>query len=180
MVNYSFAKVYKIEPITGGVEGDVYVGSTTVPLLSTRMSQHRCNYKRWTEGKQGKLTSYILFEKYGVDNCQIVLLECVNANNKDVLFARERYWIQSLRCVNKYIPGRKRPEYDQDTKETRSLVSKKWYDANKDDRNIKCKLYDKEHSESIRIRRKQYYLDNKELIMERQKQYRLDKRNTQS
>ena len=31
MVNYSFGKIYKIEPITGGEEGDVYVGSTTAP-----------------------------------------------------------------------------------------------------------------------------------------------------
>ena len=130
MVNYSNGKIYKIESIHGGEEGDVYVGSTTAPSLSIRMAQHRCDYKGWKEGKHGKLTSYILFEKYGVENCHIVLLECVNANNKDELFARERHWIQSLRCVNKNIPGRKKPEYT------------------------------KEYSEAIRIRNQQYYLDN--------------------
>ena len=165
MVNYSFAKIYKIEPITGGEEGDVYVGSTAAPLLSIRMSHHRSTYKRWQNGKGCKLTSYILFEKYGVDNCHIVLLESVNANNKDELFARERYWIQSLRCVNKNISGR---------------TSHEWRDANKDDRNIKGKLYYQEHSEAIRIRNKHYYLDNKEHILERCRLYRLDKRNTES
>ena len=192
MVNYSNGKIYKIESIHGGEEGDVYVGSTTAPSLSIRMAQHRCDYKGWKEGKHGKLTSYILFEKYGVENCHIVLLESVNANNKDELFARERHWIQSLRCVNKFIPGRNKKEYQQDTKETRSIVIKKWYEANKDNRSIKGKLYAKEHSEAIRIRKKQYYLDNKEHIkqyyldnkehiLERCKQYQLrEKLNTQS
>ena len=158
MVNYSNGKIYKIESIHGGEEGDVYVGSTAVPLLSIRMAQHRCNYKGWKEGKHGKLTSYILFEKYGVENCHIVLLESVNANNKDELFARERHWIQSLRCVNKFIPGRNKKE---------------WHEANRDIIRIQKNTYAKEHSEAIRIRHKQYYLDNKERILERRKQYYL-------
>ena len=192
MVNYSLGKIYKIEPIHGGEEGDIYIGSTTEKYLNQRMNGHRSDFKRWKEGKTGKVTSYDLFDKYGVDNCQIVLLECVNANNKDELFARERHWIQSLLCVNKFIPGRNKKEYQQDTKETRSIVIKKWYEANKDNRSIKGKLYAKEHSEAIRIRKKQYYLDNKEHIkqyyldnkehiLERCKQYQLrEKLNTQS
>ena len=155
------------------------------------MANHIASYKRWKDGKCNFTTSGTLFEKYGVENCHIVLLECVNANNKDELFARERHWIQSLLCVNKFIPGRNKKEYQQDTKETRSIVIKKWYEANKDNRSIKGKLYAKEHSEAIRIRKKQYYLDNKEHIkqyyldnkehiLERCKQYQLEKRNTQS
>ena len=129
------------------------------------MANHIASYKRWKDGKCNFTTSGTLFEKYGVENCHIVLLECVNANNKDELFARERYWIQSLRCVNKNISGR---------------TSHEWRDANKDDRNIKGKLYYQEHSEAIRIRNKHYYLDNKEHILERCRLYRLDKRNTES
>ena len=41
MVNYSNGKVYKIEPISGGEEGDVYIGSTTKRYLSQRMNTHR-------------------------------------------------------------------------------------------------------------------------------------------
>ena len=109
------------------------------------MANHIASYKRWKDGKCNFTTSGTLFEKYGVENCHIVLLECVNANNKDELFARERYWIQSLRCVNKNISGRNKKE---------------WLEANRDIIRIKQKTYYQEHSEAIRIRHKQYYLDN--------------------
>jgi hypothetical protein len=117
MVNYSLGKVYKIEPMNGGEEGDVYIGSTTLPYLSNRMANHRSDYKRWKENKMGLTTVYKLFDKYGVENCHIVLLEKVNAETTDELHARERYCIQSQQCVNKYVAGRTRKEYYHDNKE---------------------------------------------------------------
>ena len=178
MVNYSLGKVYKIESINGGEEGDVYIGSTSLPLLSTRMAQHRCDYKGWKNGIRNFRTSGTLFEKYGVDNCHIVLLESIDAKNKDELFACERKWIKSQKCINKFISGRKKPEYYQDTKETRRIVNKKWREANRVIISIQQNTYDKEHSEAIRFRKKQYYLDNKERILERCRQYRNAKEDT--
>ena len=57
------------------------------------------------------MTVFGIFEKYGVENCCIVLLEMVNASNIDELMARERHWIQSTPCVNKVIPGRTDAEW---------------------------------------------------------------------
>ena len=33
-----------------------------------------------------------LFEKYGVENCKIILIEKYPCNDKDDLVAREEYW----------------------------------------------------------------------------------------
>ena len=112
MVNYSQGKIYKVMDNVGGADGDVYVGSTTKGYLSQRMDQHRSDYKRWKEGKRGNVTVFDIFEKYGIDNCCIVLLETVSATSIDELHARERFWVQSTACVNKCIPGRSRADYN--------------------------------------------------------------------
>ncbi len=70
--DYSNGKIYKIEPICEHDESDIYIGSTTQPLLSQRMSKHRGSYYHWKKGKGVLITSYILFEKYGIENCEII------------------------------------------------------------------------------------------------------------
>ena len=123
MVNYNNGKIYKIAPVSGGEEGDIYVGSTTKQYLSQRMDSHRCQYKQYKLGKHHKTTSFDLFDKYGLDNCQITLIESVDANSRDELIARERYYIQSQDCVNKNIAGRTHKEYYQDNKEIIAIPS---------------------------------------------------------
>ena len=91
MVNYKNGKNYEIEPITGGAEGDIYVGSTAKKRLSLRMSGHTSGYEIWKDGRLGKVSSFELFDGYGVENCHTVLLELVNVKSKDELFAREKY-----------------------------------------------------------------------------------------
>ena len=111
MVNYANGKIYQVMAKDGGDTGDVYVGSTTKVYLSQRMDEHRNQYKRWKNGGCRNVTVFGIFEKYGVENCCIVLLEMVNASNIDELMARERHWIQSTPCVNKVIPGRTDAEW---------------------------------------------------------------------
>ena len=103
--DFSKGKVYKIEPICDHDEGDIYIGSTTKDYLSQRLVMHRSNYKEWKQGKRPLTTSFNLFDKYGIKNCQIILLESVNAKNCNELEAREAHYIQSLKCVNKHIPN---------------------------------------------------------------------------
>ena len=157
MVNYSLGKVYKIEPINGGEEGDVYVGSTSLKLLSMRLSNHRATYRRWKEGKTKNVSSYELFEKYGVDNCHIILLESVNASNNDELFARERHWIQTIKCVNKVVVGRTEKEWYHDIKGTPAgdryrECAKKSRDARKENK----KQYDKKYRDACKEKTVQY------------------------
>ena len=137
MVNYNLGKIYKIEAINGE-DGDIYIGSTAKQYLSQRLDTHRSSYKQWLNGKHNKTSSYDLFDKYGLENCSIVLIESVNANSNDELKAREAYYIKSLNCVNKRIEGR---------------TQKEWYNDNK---------------ERIQERQKEYRNNNKERIQERQ------------
>ena len=138
MVNYNNGKIYKIEPISGGEDGDVHVGSTTKKHLSQRISNHRSKYKRWGNGIGNIMTSFKLFEKYGVGNCQISLLGLVNVNTKDELLAREGFYIKSINCINKAITGRTESEYQEDNRERITTYRKKRYEENEEKLNEKC------------------------------------------
>jgi hypothetical protein len=169
MVNYSNGKIYKIQHKSG--EGQVYVGSTTKQYLSQRMDTHRNDYKQWKNGKIGLITSFNIFETYGIENCLITLLESVNANSKDELLAREAYWIKQLNCVNKFIPNRTRQEYYNDHKEKIVENKKQYYEKNKEKIAEHQKQYRQDNKEEILEKAKQYYDDHKEKLLENKKQY---------
>ena len=100
MTNYGNGKIYKI---IGNVDDSlIYVGSTTKKYLSQRMVAHKACYRLWKANKtKHKSTATILFEKYGLENCTIVLLENCKVTSKDELLAREQHYINSLNCVNR-------------------------------------------------------------------------------
>ena len=137
MVNYNFGKIYKIEPICDHDEGDIYIGSTTKQYLSQRMDNHRGKYKQWKNNKYCKVQVFEIFDKYGVSNCQIVLIETVNAESKDELLAREKHYIQSLKCVNKAIPIKSLQEIKVNRKNYRKI----YYEENKETLKEKSKNY---------------------------------------
>jgi hypothetical protein len=190
--DYSKGKIYKIEPVNGE-EGDIYIGSTCKELLSQRMTAHRSTYKRWKNGKATKVMSYTLFDKYGIENCVIVLIELVNAKCKDELHAREQHYIKSLQCVNKYIPLRTSSEYKKDNEEKykeyfkqynfdrrdETRVYKQEYQIkNKEEIKNKKISYREANKEIIRAKKKAYYEANKEAINAKRKElYRLQKDN---
>ena len=109
--NYNNGKIYKIEPTCEYDAGDIYIGSTTKKLLSSRMAAHKHHYTQHKEGLFNKLTSFEIFDKYGLDNVKIILLESVNANTRDELLEREAYYIKEFKCVNKIIPTRTLKEW---------------------------------------------------------------------
>jgi hypothetical protein len=117
MTNYQNGKIYKIEALNGE-EGDVYIGSTCKQYLSQRLQKHKESYAYWKRNnKLSNTRSYLLFEKYGVENCTIVLIETSPCDTHDELFSREAFHIKSLKCVNKCIPLQ---------------TMKEWYDINRD------------------------------------------------
>ena len=143
MVNYQKSKIYKIiSPHTD----KCYVGSTTKDRLSNRLAGHRSDLK----------TGIAITSKYILElgDYEIVLLELYPCNSKDELHARERYYIEALDCVNKYIPNRSRKEYKLNNKDKISEYQTEYRLNNKD----KNKEYKKE-----------YHLKNKEVIAENRK-----------
>ena len=59
------------------------------------MEKHRSNYKSWKKGEYGLIKSFELFDEYGLENCQIILLESCPCNSKDELNAKEAHYIRS-------------------------------------------------------------------------------------
>ena len=100
---YKHGKVYKITDI--GYK-ECYVGST-IQSLSKRFGHHRETYK------SGACSSSALFEKYGKDNCKIELIENYPCENREQLKAREGHYIQQLNCVNKFIAGGTKSDWDR-------------------------------------------------------------------
>ena len=163
MIDYNKGKIYKIEPINSLDNEDVYYGSTTKTTLAERMATHRRNYKCFQQGKYGLVSSYTLFDKYGVQNCSIYLCENFSCDTRDELRTREAFYIKNNPCVNKIVPFRSREEKLERQKE--------YYEENKLYFNELKKQYSKEHKEEINEYQKQYYEQNKEKINERNTKY---------
>ena len=163
--NYTQGKIYKIEPTVDHDEGDVYIGSTTQNYLSQRMAKHRGQFLKWKDdGIRNMTTSYILFEKYGLENCRILLLENVNASNHEELVAKEAYYIKTLKCVNKKIPLQSPTEYYHENKLIILNKQKEYYECNKEDILERNRQYQKNNNETIKQQHRIYYNENKEKI----------------
>ena len=107
MVNYSLGKIYKLQN-KNNPESDIYIGSTTHLRLCQRFAEHKNTFNRFKKGLTiTNYSSHDIFRKYGTDNCEIILIENVNAQNKDELKAKERQYILNNNCVNKQIPQTK-------------------------------------------------------------------------
>jgi hypothetical protein len=111
MVKYSNGKIYKVERINA-TEGDsdIYIGSATKLSLLSRFESHLHDYHGWKLGckNYGKMMSFDVFDKYGIDNCQIILLEDFPCNSKYELHEKEAHWIKTISNINKCIPNRTR------------------------------------------------------------------------
>jgi ribosome-interacting GTPase 1 len=164
LINYNNGKVYKIEPICEYEEGDIYIGSTTKKYLSQRITKHRAAYNQYKNGGVKHATSFDLFDKYGIDNCQIVLLELVNVESKNELHQREAHYIRTLKCVNKIIPDRTLKEYRGDNKEKIALIKKAWEEANKEKRTLQKKEYREANKEKLALQNKAWKEANKDKI----------------
>jgi hypothetical protein len=154
MVNYENGKVYKI---ICNITGLIYIGSTAEILLSNRLGKHRRDYRSFLNGKYHYVSSFKILEN---NNYDIILLETYPCNNKYELKARERFYIESLNCVNKNIPNRTVKEYYEDNKQ-KILEYNKQYN----------KKYREQNKQKIAEYKKEYYNDNKQKLAEYNKQY---------
>jgi ribosome-interacting GTPase 1 len=133
MVNYINGKVYMIEPTVEILDdGDIYIGSTCKENISQRRDTHRQAYRqKQNGGKVGNTTSYALFDKYGIVNCKITLLEVCLCNSRDQLIARESHYIRTMKCVNKTVPDRTRDEWKDENREQYIIIRKEYRETNK-------------------------------------------------
>jgi len=112
MVHYENSKIYKIWSVLGD---KIYIGSTT-QSLAKRMGGHRSSYKAYQLALKLHISSYYVFDEYGVENCQIELIECSSCENRIELHRKEGEHIRKYTCVNKNIAGRSSAEYYDNNK----------------------------------------------------------------
>ena len=157
-IDYSKAKIYRIESINDQ-NSDIYIGSTTKQYLCQRFSNHKAKYRQWKKGapRESHMTSYDIFEKYGVDNCQIVLIEAYPCTTVEELHRREGYFIKHIKCVNKNIAGNSHQESAKQYYQTHAKQIKQYYVNNKGE---------------LLLQMKQYYVNNKDELLLQMKQYR--------
>ena len=162
MVNYQLGKIYKIVDNTNN---NIYVGSTCEPNLARRLSNQIYDYKR-REIRNSNMTSFQIFDN---NNYDIILIENYPCERKDELHARERYYIESLKCVNKQFPGRTRKEYQKEYRE----VNKEYFRAKDHEYYLNNKesktRYRNENKELIKQTHQKYYIKNKETLLEKSK-----------
>jgi hypothetical protein len=165
---YKKSKIYKIVDVG---YNEQYFGSTVVEL-STRMSRHRAKYKETKQTKSAySCTAFLIFDKYGVENCKIELVEHYPCESKEELRKREGHWMKQEPCVNKRMAGRTKPEYYLEHKERIQEYRKQYKQEHKDDITERGKHYRLHNAEKIKEDTRQYWLNNTERIKEKHKAY---------
>jgi len=150
MVNYGNGKIYKV---ICSETGRIYIGSTTSPL-SKRMTQHRCK-----SGNKCMTNDFI--------DGKIFLIEDYPCERKEQLLMRERFHIESMQCVNKFIPTRTRKEYLQFNKEYTKQKLKEYQEKNKEQIKQKSKEYREKNKDQINQKHKEYREKNNEVLKEK-------------
>ena len=128
MPDYQLGKIYKI---WNNTYTSCYIGSTVEPL-SKRMTKHRSDYKRWRQGVSTFVTSFKLFDDYGIENCKIELVENFPCNSREELLSREGYHQRVSECINRIIAGRTHKQYREDSKDKLKEYAKEYYKQNID------------------------------------------------
>ena len=110
---YHNGKIYQITDIA---YTKCYIGSTTEGL-SLRMTRHRAGYKTFLNSGKKLISSFKLFNEYGIENCKIELIEYFKCDSLAELRKREGEVIKNTECVNKLVAGRTQKEYHDANKE---------------------------------------------------------------
>ena len=163
-IDYSKGKIYRIVCDTTGL---TYIGST-VETLSKRLTKHICDYKRYLKGKNHFITSFKILEN---NNYKIILIDNCPCKNKEELHREERKYIESIKCVNKFIPGRTDKEYRENNKDKIKEKNKKYNEKNKDKIKEQRIEYYENNKDKIKNTEKEYRKNNKDKINEKNKKF---------
>ena len=151
MNKYQTSKIYKIYSDLGD---KIYIGCTTKQYLSQRMARHKYDYayfKKCRKDNFAFVTSYLLFDEYGPDNCKIELLEAFPCNSIDEIRKREAHYIRTIPNINNFHNWT--PERIEENKQKKKAQQRNAYVKNKkqiSERNIQTKDQRKEYQQKYR------------------------------
>jgi hypothetical protein len=155
-MSYKNGKIYKIEPVQEHEEHEIYVGST-FHSLSDRLSYHKSAYRSKC---QGECRVFSIFDKYGLNNCKIELIENFPCESREELLCRESHFFKTLKCVNKNNPFV--------TIEQSKERVKKWYLEHIEHRKIYMEEYTHKNYDVLREKNLEYKKLNKEKLAHQQ------------
>ena len=160
-------KIGRVYKIVSGQGNEVYIGST-FNELKYRLRGHKSDYNNWQKGVRGKnCSSFDMFDKYGVNNCKIILIKEYDCCDRKHLEMYESLWILKLKSINKHTPfGEKNFRFLREFKKRRE------YDENREKYLLNFKLYRDNNKEKLLQQKKVYYNENKEIIKQRTREYR--------
>ena len=156
--DYKNGKIYKI----WSLETDkIYIGST-YGSLTNRICRHIANYKRFKAGNGVLVTSAVLFDLVGVENCKIELIHNYPCESKSELEEEEGRVMRENKeiIINRKLQGRGIKEHYQDNKVIILKKCKEYRDSHKEQMNE----YRDSHKEQIKIKNKEYQQQHKEEI----------------
>ena len=182
-LDYSQGKIYKI---VSNITDDVYIGSTC-NTINRRLTNHIQLYKSFKKGiRKNSCSSFQIIENGEYD---IVLIEDFPCDRKEQLHARERYYIENIKCINKVIPGRTNKQYREDNKDIISEKTKIYREANKEkileqqkayhekvniNKEKRIKLTEEEKAQRKAQRKARWFQENKERLQARNKKWAED------
>jgi len=153
-IDYNNGKIYAI--LKKGVnledaDGMVYIGST-VHYLAMRFGGHISEYV----SGDAHCSSKELFKEYGVDNCEIILIENYPCKTKRELETREGQHQRTIKCVNKVIAGRDYATFKIECRDIYLQQKKASYERTK---------------EYVLAYQKEYTKNNREVVLQRKRVY---------
>lgn len=157
--------LYKFYRIVHKMEADseCYIGSTTQPL-------HKRFYQHSKRGSSG-CSSKILFEKYGKENLQIVLIhELELPSRQEALREERRLFEEHEKKVNRIRPHISMEDFTE--------YQRKYRETNSEKIAERARKYREAHAEEISDYHKTYYKSNREDIKARNSKWNKANRET--
>ena len=107
----------------------MYIGST-YQELKDRFNNHRNMYHLYLKGNFNYVSVFMIFEEFGIENCEIQLIEAYPCETQDELRKKEGERIIGNTCVNRKISGRRQRDWYTDNKEYVQNIYKTYYQKN--------------------------------------------------
>lgn len=160
-------KIGRIYKIISGQSNECYVGST-FDQLNNRFKGHKNGYKNKDNPRASHVSSFDLFDKYGVENCKMILIKEYAVLDRRHLETKELLWIKKLGAINKIEPvagllskikakkseSQMRREEQRAVKEEEKEMMKSIREENKKMREQKKRMKEEErriHKESLKL-----------------------------
>jgi hypothetical protein len=157
MPDYKQGKIYMIIDVDGRIR---YYGSTTLTLME-RWWAHKSNFNTWKKGSGSSCAIYKYFDKHGIDNFRIELVEDYPCDNDEQLRMKEDEYIRENECVNEqraYTTYEEKLEkyrqYHHADKARHNEISRQWYQDHKEHKHEYDKQYRKSNIEAIREKKR--------------------------